>query len=313
MIQKQIYKDLHGLILINKNKDDNLADITARLCQLLKQTSISSIRRLENSEQGLLVFLCGMAIKLKPYLVIEHANYNLNIQCESPAQIACDTTQNPVESSHIKQILSQISGDLELAMPIFFSERWQAQLKSLNPAQKLKKNQALLKKMTFTDLKIHKIHKSSFQLSISCLKQSYIQSWIHKLNSLLQVQSISITRNSLNSFCIKNSLSLQQLQKKITDHDPQNQQQLRDLLDQAFVCSDKILTQFSQIELTCKNAKILQQGKIPFYILETQQDRQICVNKSSQAQIIQACWQDCLLALLEIRPYTKMRILKNFF
>ena len=72
------------------------------------------------------------------------------------------------------------------------------------------------------------------------------------------------------------------------------------------------LTQFPTVELTGKNARMLKYGKVPVYILETRQKDQICVNKKGESQILKAVKGHKLVALLELRPFEKIRIFKNF-
>ena len=48
------------------------------------------------------------------------------------------------------------------------------------------------------------------------------------------------------------------------------------------------------------------------YILETSQNDQISVNKKGHSQILKAVKGNKLVALLEMRPFEKIRILRNF-
>ena len=107
-------------------------------------------------------------------------------------------------------------------------------------------------------------------------------------------------------------MSLSQLKQIVSQKFPADEPALKELLRDSFLFSNSALTQFPQIELTLRNAKILRQGRLPFYVLSQAQKDQIAVNKRGESQILKAVKGHKLLALLELRPFEKIKILRNF-
>ena len=168
--------------------------------------------------------------------------------------------------------------------------------------------------MSFWGLEIHNIQKDSTSLSISCSKGSYIRSWVHYLGQKIKTGACltQLERVSSGSFHINQSLTTEELKQKLSENFPEEEEQLKSLLGDHFLFPSEALTQFPELNLTGRNARLLKQGRVPVYILETSQKDQISVNKKGQPQILKAVKGQKLVALLEMRPFEKIRILKNF-
>ena len=168
--------------------------------------------------------------------------------------------------------------------------------------------------MSFWNLKIHNIQKDSASLSVTCSKGSYLRSWVHYLGQRIKTGAClaGLTRLSSGAFDIQNSLTIKGLKEKLANKFPSTEEELKFLLKDSFLFPREALTQFPEVELTERNAKLLKQGQIPLYISQTCQKTQIAVNKQGQAQILKAVRGHKLTALLEIRPFEKIRILRNF-
>ncbi|MCZ0932315.1 MAG: tRNA pseudouridine(55) synthase TruB [Oligoflexia bacterium] len=309
----------NGVLLINKDADCTSHQMVQEVRKILKQKSIGHAGTLDPMARGLLVVLCGSATKLSPYFLNQNKRYDLSLKFG----LQTDTLDFQGETLHsedvslkkedVKRVLEQGACDLEIPVPLFSAVKVKGQ-KLYSYAFKGKKIQPPMKKMSFFDLEIHEIQKDSACLSLSCSKGSYIRSWVNYLGQKMKTGACltGLKRVSSGEFKLKNSLTVSQLKQKVSQQFPMDEQALKQRLGESFLFSSSALTQFPQIELTARNAKLLKQGRMPLYVLSHAQKEQIAVNKGGQSQILKAVKGEKLLALLELRPFEKIKILRNF-
>lgn len=315
-MQSQLF---NGVLLINKQTGCTSHQVVHEVRKALKQKSIGHAGTLDPLAVGLLVVLCGSATKLSPYFINQDKRYELSLKFglqtssfDLQGEIL-HSEELSLKAEEIKRVLEQGACELKIPVPIFSAVKVGGK-KLYSYAFQGKEIKPPLKKMSFWGLEIHEIQKDSAHLSISCSKGSYIRSWVNYLGQKIKTGACltKLKRVSSGSFQLKNSLTVSQLQQKISQKFPTDEKALKELLEESFLLSSSALTQFPQIELTARNMKLLRYGQIPVYILSQLQKEQINVNKKSQPQIIKAVRGGRLLALLELRPFKKIKILRNF-
>ena len=315
-MQNQLF---NGILLINKDKDCTSHQVVHEVRGILKQKAVGHAGTLDPLAKGLLVVLCGSATKLSPYFLNQNKRYSLSLKFGLQTNTfdlqgeVLHSKELSLKKSEIEQLLNEETRDLELPVPLFSAVKLQGR-RLYSYAFKGEKVQLPLKKMSFFDLEIHEIQKDSVSLSVSCSKGSYIRAWVNYLGQKMKTGACltHLNRISSGSFKLESSLTTAQLKQKISQSPPFNEQDLKKILGNSFLFSSSALTQFSQVELTIRNAKQLKQGRIPLYILSHVQKEQIIVNKTGQNQILKAVKGEKLLALLELRPFEKIKILRNF-
>ena len=308
-----------GILLINKETDSTSHQVVDEVRKILKQKSIGHAGTLDPMAKGLLVVLCGSATKLSPYFLNQDKKYDLSLKFglqTSSFDLQGETLYSEevsLKREEIKQVLERGACPLEIPVPLFSAVKVKGQ-KLYSYALKGKEIQPPLKKMSFWELKIHEIKKDSASLSISCSKGSYIRSWVNYLGQKMKTGACltDLRRVSSGEFELKDSLTVSQLKQKISQRFPTDEKDLKQMLGNSFLFSNSALTQFSQIDLTARSAQLLKQGRIPLYMLSYLQKEQIAVNKKGQSQILKAVREDKLLALLELKPFKKIKILRNF-
>ena len=309
----------NGVLLINKDTDCTSHQVVHSVRKILKQKSVGHAGTLDPLAKGLLVVLCGSATKLSPYFINQDKRYDLSLKFglqTSSFDLAGELLHSEkvsLKKEEIKQLLEQGACELEIPVPIFSAVKVDGK-KLYTYAFKGKEIKPPLKKMSFWDLEINEIQKDSASLSISCSKGSYIRSWVNYLGQQMKTGACLtyLKRVSSGDFKLENGLTVSQLQEKVSQSFPTDEQALKELLGDSFLLSSSALTQFPQIELTLRNASLLGQGRVPLYVSSYFQKEQITVNKQGQPQILKAVREDKLLALLELRPFEKIKILRNF-
>lgn len=311
----------HGILLINKDKDCTSHQIVNEIRHILNQKAIGHAGTLDPMARGLLVILCGIGTKLSSYFLNNDKHYKLSIKFGLETNTfdiqgeVLKSEEVSLKKEEIKKLLKKETCDLELPVPIFSAVKLKGQrLYSYAFSGREKEVIPPIKKMSFWNLKIHDIQKDNVNLSISCSKGSYIRSWVHYLGQKIKTGACltKLKRVSSGTFHINQSLTTKELKQKLSKKFPEDEEQLKSLLGDCFLLPSEALNQFPEVKLTSKNAKMLKQGRIPVYILEAKQKEQIHVNKKGQAQILKAVKEKKLVALLEMRPFEKIRILKNF-
>jgi len=289
--------------------------------KILKQKSIGHAGTLDPMARGLLVLLCGSATKLSSFFLNQNKRYLLSLKFgletnsfDLKGQILKSEAVS-LKKETIISVITQETKDLELPVPIFSAVKIKGR-----PLYKyaLKKQTHLalpVKKMSFWNLDIHEVQKDSVSLSVSCSKGSYIRSWVHHLGQKIQTGACltKLYRVRSGDFQLKNSIKLPDLKKTLSKNSPKNEQELKQLLGNSFLFSHPALKQMPYIELTKKHLQLLKQGRLDSYLITESQIHQIQTNKKGQKQIIKAVRDNRVFALLELRPFKKIRILRNLY
>ncbi len=310
-----------GILLINKDKDCTSHDIVDEVRKILNQRAVGHAGSLDPPARGLLVVLCGIATKLSSYFANNDKSYKLSLKFGLETKTldlqgeVLKSQEVSLRTEDIESLLRQEARELEIPVPIFSAIKVKGRrLYSYAFAGKEKEVALPLKKMSFWGLAIHSIQKDGASLTVSCSKGSYIRSWIRHLGQKTKTGAclMKLERLSSGAFHVHQSLTTEELRGKLAKNFPAAEEHLKSLLGGSFLFPPEALSQFPQMDLTGKSAKILQQGRLPLYILEASQKDQTLVNKTGQPQILKAVKGHKLAALLEMRPFKKIRILKNF-
>ena len=315
------YSPFNGILLINKDRDCTSHQIVDEVRRILKQRAVGHAGTLDPSARGLLVILCGLATKLSAYFLNRDKGYKLSLKFgleTNTFDIQGETISSkevalPRES--IERVLKEGACDLDLPVPVFSAVKVKGKkLYFYAFAGREKEVSPPVKKMSFRDLQIHFIGKDSADVSLACAKGSYIRSWAHYLGQKLETGACltKLERVFSGSFHIRQSRTLDELQKILSDHPSTGEEELKALLGDSFLFPGEALPQFSEVCLTGRNANLLKKGRMPLYVVERSQKDQIQANRSGQNQILKAVRGKKLVALLEVRPFEKIKILKNF-
>lgn len=314
-------KTFNGILLINKHKGCTSHQIVDEVRHILNQRAVGHAGTLDPMAEGLLVILCGIATKLSSYFLNNSKSYRLSIKFgleTNTFDLEGDIIKSKevsLKKEGIEKVLIKETCDLEIPVPIFSAMKIKGRkLYSYAFAGKEKEIKPPLKKMSFWGLNIHNTTKDSAQLSLSCSKGSYIRSWVHYVGQKIKTGACltQLERITSGSFHLKDSLTIKELKQKLSNPLPQTEEQLKQVLGNSFLYPNSALSQFPQVSLTKRNTQILKQGRIPNYIIEQSQKDQIQVNKLGKEQILKAVREQSLVALLEMKPFKKIRILKNF-
>ncbi len=314
-------KVFSGVLLINKDKDGTSHQIVDEVRKILKQRAVGHAGTLDPTARGLMVILCGMATKLSHYFLNADKRYKLSLKFGLETNTfdlqgkVLKSKEVSLKKEEIENLLKKESRELEIPVPVFSAVKIKGKkLYSYAFAGREKEVDLPVKKMSFWDLDIHSIQKDSASLSISGSKGSYIRSWVHYLGQKMKTGAclIQLERLSSGNFNVQDSLTTEELKNKLSKNFPEEEEGLKSLLGDSFLFPGSALSQFPEIELNGKNAKLLQQGKLPLYVLSASQKDQIKVNKKGQSQILKAVKGGKLVALLEMQPFKKIKILKNF-
>lgn len=311
----------HGILLVNKDKNCTSHQIVDEVRQILKQRAVGHAGTLDPQARGLLVILCGIATKLSTYFLNNDKNYRLSIKFGLETDTfdlqgkVLRSEKVSLRKKDMENLLKRETCELELPVPVFSAVKVKGRkLYSYAFSGREKEVTPPIKKMSFWDLEIHDMQEDSVSLSVSCSKGSYIRSWVHYLGQKIKTGACltKLERVSSGAFHINQSLTIGDLRQKLSEKFPEGEEDIKFILKNSFLFPSEVLTQFPTVELTGKNARMLKQGRVPVYVMETRQEDQICVNKKGESQILKAVKGHKLVALLEMRPFEKIRILRNF-
>ena len=314
-------KIFSGVLLVRKDKDCTSHQIVDEVRQILKQRPVGHAGSLDPMARGLLVILCGTATKLSSFFTNSDKRYQLSIKFgveTSTFDIQGEVVNSqPVdlEKEELRKLLQAETRELEIPVPIYSAMKLKGRrLYSYAFAGKGEEIEPPMKRMSFWDLDIHEIQKDSVCLSVTCSKGSYIRSWAHYLGQKIGTGAClsGLERLSSGDFSVENSLTTTEIAEKLSKKMPEDEEELKALLGKSFLFTAETLSQFKAIELTAKNARFLQAGRLPVWLVQKCMENQIKVNQSGEAEILKAICDKRIVALLEMQPFKKIRILKNF-
>ena len=314
--QKQLF---HGVLLIDKRQNCTSHDVVQKIRHLLNQKAVGHAGTLDPMAEGLLVILLGSATKLSSYLLNADKSYKLLMKFgmttdsyDAEGEVLKNEKVS-LKEEVLEEVLKQNIGDLELKVPYFSAvkvkgKKLYAYAKSGEPVERP------VKKMSIYELKIHNLTDHTAEVSVSCSKGTYIRSWVHHLGELLKVGACLMKLNRISSGCfsISQSLTLADLEKKLENQTPKNNKDLKNILGESFIFPSEALPQFPLLELTGRDIKLLLQGRIPENLIKESQDSQIKVNQQGSSQILKVVQGEDLVTLLELEPFKKIKIVKNF-
>ena len=309
----------HGVLLVNKTKGCTSHDVVDRARKILGQRAVGHAGTLDPLAEGLLALLLGSATKLSPWISGSGKRYRLKIKfglltdtLDADGKVIKEEKAS-LKEEEIRAVLKAGASELELPVPYFSAVKVGGR-KLYSYARSGKNVELPRRKMRFHDLEIHETGEDMAEVSISCEKGSYIRSWTHWLGERLQTGGclMALERLSVGRLSVSKSCSLDGLEKKLEGAAPSDSEGLKALLGESFLFSPEALPQLPEIKLTRRDAALLRSGQIPGFIVRQSQAEQIKTNQTGEARIIKAVRGAGLAALLETRPFKKIRILKNF-
>lgn len=312
-------KPLSGILLINKTKECTSHDIVQIVRRILRQKAVGHAGTLDPLAHGLLVILLGQATKLSSYLLNNDKRYTLQMRFGLVTDTFDRTGKilknKPVrlQSESIKKVLRESTKDLPLPVPCFSAVKVKG--KRLYSYARAGQTVTLpIKTMSFYDLSILDIKKDTASVSLSCSKGSYMRSWVHFVGQKLGTGAclMELTRDSSFPFRLSESLTLEELEKRLKESGlPEREEDLKKHFKKSFLMTGEALP-YPFLELTGRDSHTLSKGQIPGFLIEKTLSLQIEANKTKEKKIIQVGKEGRLLGLLEIVPFQKIKILKNF-
>ena len=312
-------QQFNGVLLVHKEQGVTSHDVVEQIRHILRQRSVGHAGTLDPMAEGLLVILLGQATKLSAYILNQDKSYSLTMKFglktdtfDKEGKILKDEAVSLQEET-IEKTLKNSCGLLELQVPHFSAVKVQGR-KLYSYARAGETVEAPRKKMFFYDLKIHSIQPDQAQISLSCAKGGYVRSWVSFVGEKLDVGAclIQMTRTASRPFNLSQSLKISEIENRLKEKFPENERELKALLKDSFVYSSSALPDVFPVKLTQRDSKILSCGQIPPYLIQSTLNRQMEVNQTGQLQLIQAVQDERLCALLEIRPFKRMKIVRNF-
>ncbi|MGI9548858.1 MAG: tRNA pseudouridine(55) synthase TruB [Bdellovibrionales bacterium] len=307
----------HGVLLIRKEKDWTSHDVVQKIRNLLNQKSVGHAGTLDPMAEGLLVVLLGSVTKLSSYLLNADKRYKLLMKFglitdsyDATGEILQDEKVSLKKDTIEKEIKKNL-GELHLKVPYFSAVKVKGK-KLYKYAQSGSEVERPIKKMSLYDLDIHRITKDHAEVSVSCSKGTYIRSWVSFLGEQLKTGAclMKLERVSSGFFSIDKGLTLLDLEKKLKN--VENSKDLKTAIGGCFCFASEALPHFPFLELTNRDTKALSQGQIPENLIQKSQSQQIEVNQQGSSQFLKIVQGHHLITLLELEPYKKIKIVKNF-
>lgn len=308
----------NGILLIHKISGCTSHDVVQEIRRIFHQKAVGHAGTLDPMAEGLLVILLGRATKLSQYLLNSNKRYTLKMKFglvtdtfDRDGKILKDESTE-LNSEQVEAILKSSVGELQLQVPYFSAMKIKGK-KLYSYAREGKQIPLPQKSMYFYDLDILKIEKDTASVSISCSKGSYMRSWVHFIGEKLEVGAslIELTRKNSFPFSLSDSITVEELEEKLTVDFPENEEELKIRFPKAFFLTGEVLSEYPSLELTNRDTELLCKGQVPGFLIEKSLSWQKEVNKMNQKKIFQAVKANRLIALLELRPFQKIKILKN--
>lgn len=308
----------NGILLVNKTSGCTSHDVVQEIRNIFHQKVVGHAGTLDPMAEGLLVILLGRATKLSQYLLNNDKRYTLKMKFglvtdtfDRDGKILKDEPVK-LDPQQIETILKNSIGKQPLEVPYFSAVKVKGK-KLYSYAREGKKITLPVKDMFFYDLDVLKVTEDTASVSVSCSKGSYMRSWVHFIGEKLSsgASLTDLTRENSFPFSLSDSVTVEELEEQFKTGFPENEEALKKCFPKTFLMTGEALPQYPFLELTKRDAELLYRGQIPGFLIEKSLPWQKEVNKMNQSKIFQAVKSGRLVGLLEIRPFQKIKILKN--
>ena len=310
---------INGLLLLNKTPHKTSHDMVHACRKIFQQKSVGHAGTLDPLADGLLVILLGKATKLSSYLLNKDKRYfvklKLGLQTDTldiEGQVLKEK-QVSVTQKEIEKVIQESNCALDLLVPYFSAVKIQGK-RLYKYARQNQEVELPTRKMTFYDLKIDKIETPDVSFSISCKKGAYIRALVNHIGEKLGCYATltELTRISSEPFHLESSLNLNEVEEKLELVSKQDEQAIKQALQSSFVYFSSCLKEVPSIEVTERDAFRLFSGQIPPHLVKDLESQQIVSNKEKKELMIQFVRKHHLVALVGIKPFKRLKILKAF-
>lgn len=308
----------NGILLINKVSGCTSHDVVQKIRHIFHQKAVGHAGALDPMAEGLLIILLGRATKLSQYFLNSNKRYTLKMKfglvtdtLDRDGKILKDEPAK-LNSEQVEAVLKSSVGELQLKVPYFSAMKIKGK-RLYSYAREGKKIPLPQKAMYFYDLDILKIEEDTASVSISCSKGSYMRAWVHFIGEKLGpgASLIELTRDNSFPFSLPDSIKAEELEEQLKVGFPKNEEELKMRFPKAFLLTGEALSEYPSLELTNRDKELLCKGQVPGFLIEKSLPWQKEVNRMNQKKIFQAVKANRLIALLELRPFQRVRILKN--
>lgn len=250
-----------GLLLIDKPGGITSHDVVARARRQLGRRDIGHAGTLDPIATGLMVLLVGKATKLSDYILNGNKAYITRIKLgvvTDSGDISGEVTEEKgcsVTSEQIKEAVGGLSGDLELAVPIYSAIKVKGK-KLYEKARKGEDFTPPMRPMSFWDVKILDSGPDWLAVSFACSKGSYVRSWVKTLGEILGCGATveTLRRNISSPYEIDKAIDFDNLESK-------TQVELED--SPAWIPLSKTLPDWPSVKIEGVDEKLISNGQIP--------------------------------------------------
>ena len=312
---------VHGILLVNKASGGTSHSVIHSLRKILGQKRIGHAGTLDPMAEGLLVVLLGYGTKLSNYLLMNDKRYHfvfqLGVITDSLDKTGTILSKQKVDLDRgfVSKTLKQSQGTLSLSVPLLSAVK----VKGKKLYEYKRKNQSIeppVRKMFFYDLEIKSIQSDKVEVVLSCNKGSYIRSWVSFVGDQLGSGACleKLIRLESHPFSVHHSLKVQEIEERLQEEKELKSSFLVDRLGPAFIPISKALPHLPSICVSGQDEKRIRHGQISDDVKRELQERQKEVNKTREIQTvcIMSYNNEQMLALLELKPFISLKILRVF-
>ena len=290
-----------------------------KIRRALRQREVGHAGSLDPAAEGLLLLLLGKGAKLSQYFLNNDKRYTLKMQfglvtdtLDKDGKILKEQAVS-LDPETVEKTLKDAQGDIALPVPCFSAVKVKGK-RLYAYAREGKAVDLPIRTMSFYDLKILEITPDSASVSVSCKKGGYMRSWVHFIGEKTGAGAclVGLTRDGSHPFHLSDSVTEEEFSRRAEESPPTDGAALKELFPKSFLSLAESLAHYPSFELTQRDAKLLSQGRVPGFLIQKSLDWQAEVNRSGESRIFQAVRDGRLSALMEIRPFQKLKILKNF-
>ena len=309
----------NGVLLINKTAGCTSHDVVQKIRRALRQREVGHAGSLDPAAEGLLLILLGKAAKLSQYFLNNDKMYTLKMKfgletdtLDKDGKILKEQAVS-LDPATVEKALKEAQGDISLPVPYFSAVKVKGK-RLYAYAREGKAVDLPIRVMSFYGLKILEITPDSASVSVSCKKGGYMRSWVHFIGEKTGAGAclVGLTRDGSHPFHLSDSVTEEEFSRRAEESLPADEADLKGLFPASFLSLSESLAHYSAFELTQRDARLLSQGRVPGFLIQKSLDWQAEVNRSGESRIFQAVKNGRLLAIMEIRPFQKLKILKNF-
>ena len=215
--------NMHGLIVVNKEKDWTSRDVVNKISKIFDTPKVGHTGTLDPLATGVLVVAVGEGVKLVDSLSNDTKEYIAEVKCglsTDTLDVLGKTIEEKkdfiLDENKIKEVLNSFLGVSNQEVPIYSSIRVEGR-RLYDYARKNEEVTLPTREIEIYEIELLEVQETTFKFKVKVSKGTYIRSLIRDIGNKLNIPCTmqNLTRTKQGIYNIEDSNTLEEIEKGV--------------------------------------------------------------------------------------------------